>query len=129
MGRRSAMPKSLFVYGTLRTGEAQYGLVQHLDSIDAKVQGQLFQLPGGYPALKIGGKQWVHGELLSTPDDRLLRILDLYEGVHEGLFERVTTEVLVGLVRHEVWVYTMMNPRKKGGTLIPGGRWKRVGWK
>lgn len=124
-----ATPKALFVYGTLRSGEAQHGLVQHLSSTNAKIQGSLYQLPAGYPALKLGGQQWVYGELLASPDERLLRILDLYEGVNERLFERVEAEVLVGLVRHHVWVYVMRNPKSRGGIPIPGGRWKRAGWK
>ncbi len=93
------------------------------------MRGTLYHLPAGYPALKLEGDQWVHGELLHTPDERLLRILDLYEGVHERLFERVEAEALVGLVRHPVWVYVMRNPKTRGGILIPGGRWKRAGWK
>ena len=124
-----ATHKPIFVYGTLRSGEAQHGLVQHLESIQAKIRGELYNLPAGYPALKLGGEKWVYGEMLSSPDERLLRILDLYEGVHERLFERVQAEVLVGLVRHRVWVYIMKNPKRRGGIPIPGGRWRRVGWK
>ena len=120
---------ALFVYGTLCSGEAQHGLVQHLERSAAKVRGRLYQLPAGYPALKLGGTRWAYGELLSAPTGDLLRILDYYEGVDDKLFQRVRTEVLVGLVRHPAWVYTMPNADQRRGKLIPGGRWRRAGWK
>jgi len=124
-----ATNKSLFVYGTLRSGEAQHGLVAHLTATDAKTRGTLYHLSAGYPALQLKGESWVHGQILTAPDPRLLQILDVYEGVHEGLFQRVTTEALIGLVRHEVWVYAMKNPLRHKGKIIPGGRWRRAGWK
>jgi len=121
--------KPLFVYGTLCSNGTQHGLVQHLSVVEAKTQGSLYHLPAGYPALKLGGEGWVYGELLSTPDASLLRVLDFYEGTHQGVYQRVATEVLVGLVRHEAWTYAMKHPERRKGQIIPGGRWRRASWK
>ena len=119
----------LFVYGTLLPDEANGGLVKHLKSIPAKVRGDLYQMPAGYPALHLDGTDWVHGEYLFEPESRLLQILDVYEGVHEGLYSRVHVDVIVGLVRHKAWTYVMKNPKKKGGHRIKGGRWRRANWR
>lgn len=119
----------LFVYGTLLQEEANSGLVKHLDSIPAKVRGALYQMPAGYPALVLGGQDWVFGEYLSKPEDRLLDILDVYEGVHENLYQRVEVDVVVGLVRHHAWTYVMKHPKRKGGKHLKGGRWRRANWR
>ena len=119
----------LFVYGTLLKDEANSGLVRHLSSLPAKVHGALYQMPAGYPAMVLGGQQWVHGEYLAEPDSRLLDILDVYEGVHENLYQRVPVDVVVGLVRHHAWTYIMKNPKRKGGKPIRGGRWRRANWR
>ena len=119
----------LFVYGTLLQDEANGGLVKHLRFIPGKVRGALFQMPAGYPALTLGGTDWVHGQYLFEPEPRLLQILDVYEGVHERLYSRVYVDVVVGLVRHRAWTYVMKNPKKKGGTRIKGGRWQRANWR
>lgn len=116
----------LFVYGTLCKGQSQHGLVAHLNPRVAKVDGRLYSLSAGYPALSVTSKGWVWGELLEAPSDSLLQILDVYEGVHEGLFRRVNVDVFVGLTRHRAWTYIMDNPQKHKGSWIEGGRWRRV---
>jgi gamma-glutamylcyclotransferase (GGCT)/AIG2-like uncharacterized protein YtfP len=124
-----AVEQKLFVYGALRHGEDQSGWVHQLHCVTGKVRGSLYQLPAGTPALQAGGEGWVYGELLSPIDDRLLKILDLQHGVEDRLFQRQTIEVLVGLVRHLAWAYTMKYPDRRGGKHLSGGRWRRTGWK
>lgn len=118
----------LFVYGTLRENAPNYGLVQHLTRVNAKTRGTLYHLPAGYPALQLQGDRWVYGDLLGTPGEKLLRILDVYEGTHENLYQRVKVEVLVGLMRHQAWTYVMARPDRRKGVIIPSGRWQRANW-
>ncbi len=72
----------LFVYGTLKPGYAPY---QHFCAATvvtmqaAIVQGQLYHLPMGYPAITIGGQGWVQGYRLTFADADILTVLDDYE--------------------------------------------------
>jgi gamma-glutamylcyclotransferase (GGCT)/AIG2-like uncharacterized protein YtfP len=114
----------LFVYGTLMHGHSQSGLVDHLERVQAKMQGHLFHLAAGYPAARPASDGWVFGELVSSPSTRLLQLLDMYEGVSERLYERITTDVQMGLLRKRAWVYIMRHPERRGGRRIRSGHWK-----
>lgn len=116
------MNASLFVYGTLMEGQAQEGLLAGLARTSASTRGALWDLPAGYPALS-PGSDVVHGELVAGLEDRMLALLDRYEGVDEGLFERVEIEVKVGLRASAAWVYVMNDPRRRGARRVVSGRW------
>ena len=117
------MSVSLFVYGTLLEGERMAGLLGGRPRQIAKVRGAIYLLPAGYPALKLGGEDFVHGELVEGADERLLTLLDQYEGVHEGLYSRVQVNALAGLERVKAFCWVMDDPYLKGGRLIASGRW------
>ena len=117
----------LFVYGTLRSGEAQAGLLGNARRREAYTWGKLFRLPAGYPALSPGaGADRVYGELVTLPSEGMLITLDLYEGVDEGLFRRQKLEIGIGVHRVPAWAYVMDHPERRGGRLIPSGRWRRI---
>jgi len=116
----------LFVYGTLMSGEAQGPLLGSSARRAASVRGTLFALPAGYPALVAGGTGRVHGELVDPPDERMLQLLDTYEGVPEGLFARVEVDARVGLRTVRAWAYTMDVARARTGTLVRSGRWQAL---
>ena len=116
----------LFVYGTLMSGHDQAGLLGTLHRSTATARGRLYSLPAGYPALCLGDASVVHGELVQSPDARLLRLLDQYEGVSEGLFRRCTADVTVGLRRVKAWVYVMDRPEERGGRHLKSGRWRSI---
>jgi gamma-glutamylcyclotransferase (GGCT)/AIG2-like uncharacterized protein YtfP len=120
------MGRPLFVYGTLKTGEDQAALLGALPRRRAWTRGSLWALPAGYPALVPGGDGRVEGELVDPPDERLLGLLDGYEGVDEGLFERVVVPVVVGLRSFEAWAYTLDEARAKAGRRIASGRWRAL---
>ncbi len=83
----------LFVYGTLRCGGEAAALLEGARRIaPATVSGALFDSGSGYPALMLAGGGKVHGEVWRCPS-ALLRRLDEYEGVEDGLFRRVAIEV------------------------------------
>ncbi len=117
------MTASLFVYGTLLAGERTAGLLRGRLRQKARVRGQIFRLPAGYPAMKLGGNDFVHGELVQDCDERILDLLDQYEGVNDGLYKRVEVTALCGLERVEAWAWIMDDPYLRGGRLIESGRW------
>lgn len=116
----------LFVYGTLRSGERQAGLLGDRRRRPARVRGRLYRLDAGYPALVAADGGWVEGELIDDVDDRLLGLLDHYEGVAEGLFRRERVTVTLGLRTERAWTYVMSHPERRGGVLIPSGRWHNL---
>jgi len=117
------MTFSLFVYGTLLEGERMAGLLGNSPRQPARVRGEIYRLPAGYPAMRVGGDSFVHGELVERTDDRTLTLLDQYEGVHEGLYQRVEVTALAGLERITAWAWVMDDPYLKGGKLIESGKW------
>ena len=117
----------LFVYGTLLSGASRAGVLTGLGRRPAKLHGRLYQMPAGYPALELGSTsdaQMIHGELVDAPGNRLLGLLDYYEGVEEGLFTRVDADVIVGLRAVRAWVYTMGSPRLLGGVPLKSNVWR-----
>ena len=120
------MTLPLFVYGTLASGGQQSFLLDGLERRPARVLGRLYRLPAGYPALAPGGSDPVYGELVGAPPERLLALLDHYEGVAEGLFARVVVRALVGSNSADAWAYVMRDPRTRGGRHLPSGRWRAL---
>lgn len=119
------MGEHLFVYGTLQRGQPHHALLSDCRYLGpARVQGSLYALPEGSPAATPEGLGVVHGELYELPEyaEFLLRELDAYEAVDQGLFVR--TRVRVG--DREAWVY-WAGPalRTSLAALRPleGGRW------
>jgi gamma-glutamylcyclotransferase (GGCT)/AIG2-like uncharacterized protein YtfP len=115
----------LFVYGTLRSGGGAAELLRGCRLVGtATVAGTLYDL-GDYPALVLGGDGRVEGEVWRCPAD-LLRRLDEYEGVAEGLFGRA--EVEAAGVR--CWTYVAgprLLPRLTPERRIARGAWPPSG--
>ena len=114
----------LFVYGTLMTGGERAELLRGLERRIGSVRGTLFDLPAGYPALVLDGTGRVHGEVVEAPDARLLALLDLYEGVADGLYDRVSVDAKVGLRTERAWTYVLDAARARNGRIVRGGRWR-----
>ncbi|WP_414566319.1 MULTISPECIES: gamma-glutamylcyclotransferase [unclassified Anabaena] len=123
----------VFVYGTLKPGEANYqkycaGLVT--DVKRAVTLGKLFALPMGYPAMTPGGYS-VHGYLLCFADLGILDALDDLEDyqparqMSENLYYRQQVEIcdLQELSLGEAWAY-FMSPKRvsqlQGVALLDG---------
>jgi gamma-glutamylcyclotransferase (GGCT)/AIG2-like uncharacterized protein YtfP len=127
----------VFVYGTLKPGQGNYARYcsdRVLSSQEAQVQGKLFDLPLGYPAMALG-EDWVKGYLLCFQDPAILRALDELEDYScdrdpiENEYERRWVEVFdlqlssLGLA----WAY-FMEPEKIagfGGVWLPQGYWPK----
>ncbi|MEH1998296.1 MAG: gamma-glutamylcyclotransferase [Nostoc sp.] len=129
----------VFVYGTLKPGEANYKRYCAGKVVDVKrafVEGKLFALPMGYPAMTLGDSQ-VHGYLLSFPNSRILNELDVLEDYQpnrqtaENLYNRQIIEVYQpqSLSLGWAWVYLMTLERVEqlGGLLQPDGWWSGCG--
>ncbi|MBW4644661.1 MAG: gamma-glutamylcyclotransferase [Goleter apudmare HA4340-LM2] len=129
----------VFVYGTLKPGEANYkkycdGKVVNAER--ATTQGQLFALPMGYPAMTRGNSQ-VHGYLLSFTDSRVLHELDQLEDyqptrhMSENLYNRLQVQVfdLQEISLAWAWVYLMTPDRVNqiDGTPQLDGWWSGCG--
>lgn len=119
-------PERVFVYGTLASGGAQAALLGPGRRVPARVRGALYELPAGYPALVLAGDALVHGELVEVEDPRRLALADRYEGVDEGLYQRVRVDVWVGLRAEPAWAWVMAPERAREGRLLPSGRWRPV---
>ena len=102
------MTTKLFVYGTLMRGEERDGLVAHLTATPATVHGHLWRAPAGYPALLLDPSgPTIQGELLQLEQASILMVLDLYEGVAEGLYTRQQIDVSVNGRKEAAWAYIM----------------------
>jgi gamma-glutamylcyclotransferase (GGCT)/AIG2-like uncharacterized protein YtfP len=125
------MSDYLFVYGTLRKGDARAHRLLGAARFVSKgtVSGRLYDL-GDYPGLRKtprGGAR-VGGEVyeLAGPDpERRLAILDRYEGA-EFRRARVVVRLRDGRV-HRAWAYVLANQPPKGTRPIPTGVYKKAG--
>lgn len=133
------MVLQVFVYGTLKPGEANYP-AYCADTVEtatpAWVTGQLFDLPFGYPAMTQESGR-VFGYLLSFADEAVLTKLDTLEGYHpqnsESDNEYYRQEVMVTDMAGEslglAWAYFMTPEKVKQfqGVFVPSGKWRGVG--
>lgn len=128
----------VFVYGTLKPGEANYQryCANILEAKRAIAFGQLFTLPMGYPAMTLGNSP-VNGYLLTLSNKFVLQNLDDLEdynphrAIAQNLYNRQQIETYdpdltsLGLA----WVY-LMTPKQVcayGGVLVPNGWWSGCG--
>jgi gamma-glutamylcyclotransferase (GGCT)/AIG2-like uncharacterized protein YtfP len=129
----------VFVYGTLKPGEANYKRYCAGNVVDAKramLLGKLFALPIGYPAMTLGDSQ-VHGYLLSFSNPGILKKLDALESyqptrqMSENPYNRQIMEAYApkGLSLGCAWVYLMTPERvyQLGGVPQPDGWWSNYG--
>ncbi len=119
------MSHPLFVYGTLMRHADRGHLLSSLRRRPARTQGNLYALPAGYPALTAGNRT-VFGELVENVSNPMLSILDAYEGVSDGLYERRRINVRVDTETINAWAYCMDDARKHGGRLLPLGRFEPI---
>ncbi|MCW5314267.1 gamma-glutamylcyclotransferase [Nostoc sp. KVJ3] len=125
----------VFVYGTLKPGEANYQKYC-ADKVIDFVQGKLFALPMGYPGMTLGDSQ-IQGYLLSFANPKILNELDVLENYQpnrqppENLYNRQIIEVYEqkSLSLGWAWVYlmTLEQVDQFQGFLQPDGWWSGCG--
>lgn len=121
--------RHVFVYGTLRRGEANDINRRHPAPRwvgEARIQGRMFDL-GAYPGVLLGGPQWVQGEVYAvTPE--LEADLDALEGVRadgEGEYRKRDLDVAVAGRVLRCLVYEIHPARLQGAPAMVGGDWVR----
>ncbi len=108
----------IFVYGTLRAGEVNHGLLKGCRFLGCCRTAPLFTMfdMGGYPAVVAGGTTSITGEVYRIDGKTLERLDTLEEYPH--LYDRVRMETPFG----PAWFYLYVE--KTGGRpLVPGGDW------
>ena len=123
------MSNHLFVYGTLMRGEEREGIVAHLSMVPAITRGQLWRAPAGYPALFIDPNGHpIRGELLRIEQPSIFMVLDLYEGVAEGLYTREIIDVQTEDGPIQAWAYIMSKKqlRLAGCQAIKTMDWRKI---
>jgi gamma-glutamylcyclotransferase (GGCT)/AIG2-like uncharacterized protein YtfP len=116
----------LFVYGTLLTGCGAHDLLRYQPQHPGRTRGTLYRMPAGYPALDPSGTHIVQGCWLDPVPAPLLRLLDQFEGVDQGLYRRAVVRVDAPSASFDAWAWVMDAPSKRGGIVLPKGRWRRV---
>ncbi|MDJ0554600.1 MAG: gamma-glutamylcyclotransferase [Microcoleaceae cyanobacterium MO_207.B10] len=125
----------VFVYGTLKPGEANYQRYcaeRVVDTYPAVTSGRLFELPIGYPAMT-EGEESIQGFVLSFLDSQVLLELDELEDYHperlpetnEYQRQKIKTFNFEGQYLGMAWGYLMLPEKVKllGGVFLPSGCW------
>ncbi|MGG1401584.1 gamma-glutamylcyclotransferase [Bacillus salipaludis] len=118
---------NVFVYGTLRNGEANDHLLRNTRIAEQSwTNGLMYDTGYGYPAMSPTRSSRIYGELYSVTEAELLR-LDQLEGYTEGskdnLYERIEQIVFTdkGSFHAYMYIASKENLLKKK---IPNGDWK-----
>ena len=111
---------SIFVYGTLRTGEPNHDLLAHLTPQCLAHTEPLYELInlGAFPAMVKGGTTSVVGEVYEV-DYATLQALDHLEG-HPRFYRRCSIKLREGA---EVEAYLLPTHQAQGYDRISGGDW------
>ena len=124
---QQAIVDRLFVYGTLRNGQAARSLIaEHVVAArPGTIRGRMFALADGYPGFMPGADGLVIGELVQLRDlAAAFALLDAYEGED---FTRALEVVTLGAPEPGqawAWCYVLARPSlAEGGELIAGGDW------
>ena len=124
----------VFVYGTLRRGEANAGLLRDAECISEKayMRGGLYDTGCGYPALTLSGQQCVQGEVYRVDAPTLKKLDELEDYYAKGdprnLYERVSVAVHSDQGDMQVWTYIFLEEKALQLERIDSGDWlKRMG--
>lgn len=122
LGHRMAKETLLFVYGTLKRGQANHARLQGARwEGEATLEGGcLFDL-GPFP-MAIAGEGQIHGELYALAFEALAAI-DVFEGAPR-LYERHWCLLSDG---RQAWVYFGRSRQVRHAHCLPGGEWPALG--
>ncbi len=125
----------VFVYGTLRRGQAFRPAVEHLitEAIDATIRARMYHFAedgsrGEWPFI-VPGDDVIVGEVLAFSDfTEALRLLDDVEDYPDLYTREVVSATLVergleGGKLVDAWAYFIQPGQEKWGRTIPGGDW------
>ncbi|MBK8071198.1 MAG: gamma-glutamylcyclotransferase [Ramlibacter sp.] len=123
-----AVPRLVFVYGTLRRGESND--ITRLAPAPCfvapgRARGVLYDL-GPYPGARFGGDDWVVGEVFAIEAALEQRLDEIEEILPEPTGEydkRLVTVNLDGGATLPCLVYELSTTAAQGRARIPGGDW------
>lgn len=109
------------MYGTLRRGEINHGLLRTARFLGRHRTAARYTLLdlGPYPAALAGGRTALSGELYAL-SHALLRRLDVLEN-----YPREYTRVLIPTPSGKAWIYLYRRRPAVAVPLIPHGDWRR----
>ena len=122
-----AIPIFVFVYGTLQKGQRNdinLYQPQPLYIGSARVKGQLYSR-GWYPGIRLGGEQWVVGEVYQV-SEQLLAQLDILEEVApvpSGEYQRIQIGVECAGQQLVCDIYELCELCAAQSTAIEDGDW------
>ena len=119
----------VFVYGTLRKGEVcDINLLQPAPIFigNSQINGTLHDL-GSYPGVRLGGGQWVRGEVYQITPELECQLDDIEEVWPQQTGEYVRREVVVQCVGLHLpcLIYEVAETRIAGKLVITCGDWVR----
>ncbi|MGB4118076.1 MAG: gamma-glutamylcyclotransferase family protein [Polaromonas sp.] len=119
--------RHVFVYGTLRRGqERDINRLQPTPLFigHAQIKGTLYNL-GSYPGVRLGGTQWVHGEVYHISAELERQLDDIEEVLPQQTGEYARREVLVQCAGEALLclVYEVAEVRTVGCGVIEFGDW------
>lgn len=114
------------VYGTLRQGCGNHGILYGLPKADDRVQGYKMHSLGGFPYVFETGdpSDEIIVEVYTVPDETTARRLDALEGYtngYAGFYDRVSVRTVTG---RQVWMYVFRNEEVGAHPVVPNGDWK-----
>jgi gamma-glutamylcyclotransferase (GGCT)/AIG2-like uncharacterized protein YtfP len=117
----------VFVYGTLRHGEQRD--INRLQPApvfigNSQTKGTLYHL-GSYPGLRLGGEQWVQGEVYQISPELERQLDEIEEVWPQQTGEYVRREVVVRCAGQALacLVYEASDERVVGCAVIASGDW------
>ncbi|MDP7071042.1 MAG: gamma-glutamylcyclotransferase family protein [Phycisphaerales bacterium] len=116
---------AVFVYGTLRTGGANWRAHLAPDVGRPAVTEAAFTMRslGRFPVVEAGGVTAIAGEVFDVSDETLAS-LDRLEG-HPGWYERIEIEVRCAGEVSRAWIYLMPPGTHGESPVLPSGDWQR----
>lgn len=114
----AAGPHRVFVYGSLKRGGSNHGLLREADFEGTlEVEGlEMWDTGRGFPAC-VPGDGVVEGEVYRV-DDATLAAVDRLEG-HPSMYERRRVD--------DLWVYVWVDGVEEGWEPVPDGVWDTTG--
>ena len=90
------------------TGEESDGFLAAFVRRPATCRGHLYMMPAGYPALvHTTDGQPIHGEYVELPNFGILKVLDHFERVSDGLYLRREVQIDLGAAKAPAWAYVL----------------------
>ncbi len=118
-------PNKLFVYGTLKRGFHNHGIVQHckfLGEATTKTASFTMYDLGAFPGVSIIGNDKIVGEVFELPDAATLARTDQLEG-HPRFYQRMLVETTLGPCY--TYIIPTVSAEKRDASVVKTGFWSK----